>query len=552
MTKGPLSGLKVTFIPQKIEPYKMDQMKQDLEKLGAKYCSNQNDADIILTALTSANRICHYRKNHMIPVVSVDWLKECHHEQKLVPLGKFKISVNNDTNNNKDKNNDGSATRSTDENIPETDVRQVDAFLKQQEKANVANVLHKKFDNIPADSMPPVERYAEEYEEDVIGDKKDSSLKDSLSGSTSRKVPKPIFITTQLAEGFHNSRYACLRKTPLEPYHNRRLVFLLQLLEKGRSLMEMSEMRSLAYRRAWAAIKAYPRIITSSVEAQRITGIGKKIGGLIDTYITTGTIPEAEILLSDEKFRTLSHFCKVFGVGPSTANIWWDKGCRSLQEVLDNAKPPASIRLGIELLPDFNQPMDRRDLDEIIEFIILAATSLDEEAFVTPVGGYRRGKEQCGDLDIIVSWTNPEKHKEGSFLRDLVEHLEKQGYIKHRLLVSDKRTNYHGRLQTTGGANMEKLDTCYCAFIQPSKHILRQVDLVVATPEQYGAAVLAWTGSRHFERDLRDYAKKEKRLAVKGHAIFEEDSEIPLKIKSEEHAFELLGISYIEPNMRNC
>ena len=126
--------------------------------------------------------------------------------------------------------------------------------------------------------------------------------------------------------------------------------------------------------------------------------------------------------------------------------------------------------------------------------------------------------------------------------------------------------------------------------MQPSKQVLRQVDIVVATPDQYAAAVLAWTGSRQFERDLRDYAKKvlhitytyyyyysgpvdqlvaykayssvrsypllftkqEKRLAVKGHAIFNENSGEPLTIKSEEDAFKLLGIPYIEPSMRNC
>ena len=33
--------------------------------------------------------------------------------------------------------------------------------------------------------------------------------------------------------------------------------------------------------------------------------------------------------------------------------------------------------------------MDRKDVEEIIEIIILAATRLDESAIVTPVGGYR-------------------------------------------------------------------------------------------------------------------------------------------------------------------
>lgn len=34
---------------------------------------------------------------------------------------------------------------------------------------------------------------------------------------------------------------------------------------------------------------------------------------LVRTYLSTGTIPEAEKLLTDEKFNTLSLFCKVFG-----------------------------------------------------------------------------------------------------------------------------------------------------------------------------------------------------------------------------------------------
>lgn len=46
------------------------------------------------------------------------------------------------------------------------------------------------------------------------------------------------------------------------------------------------------------------------------------------------------------------------------------------------------------------------------------------------------------------------------------------------------------------------------AFLQPSKSILRQVDLIIASLVEYPTAVLGWTGSRQFERALRDYAKR--------------------------------------------
>ena len=48
---------------------------------------------------------------------------------------------------------------------------------------------------------------------------------------------------------------------------------------------------------------------------------------------------------------------------------------------------------------------------------------------------YRRGKELCGDVDIVVSWNDVEKHKEGLFLRDIVEHLEKESQFASALFL---------------------------------------------------------------------------------------------------------------------
>ena len=48
---------------------------------------------------------------------------------------------------------------------------------------------------------------------------------------------------------------------------------------------------------------------------------------------------------------------------------------------------------------------------------------------------YRRGKEQCGDVDIVVSWNDVEKHKEGLFLRDIVEYLEKESQFAGGLVL---------------------------------------------------------------------------------------------------------------------
>ncbi|KAI8150057.1 hypothetical protein BJV82DRAFT_585666 [Fennellomyces sp. T-0311] len=503
MSKPLLSGLKASFIPLKMDPYKLEQAKKDLERLGGVCCQNQADAHIVLTILTSASRTKRHLLNHQVPVVGIEWLKECVNTQTKVPMDKYKIIVPR-------RNDNGSASLKQDDNLQ-----------SQREDG----ILYRHFANRAPDTLPPDDR---------------DTNKGKSSGSGA----------TQLPSGFKNTRYTCLRETPLEPYRNKRLVSLLRLLEKQRRLIDMSQGRSLAYRRAVAAIKAYPHSIRSVSEATRITGIGKKIGEHIGIYLAKGTIPVAAALLSDSKFRTLDHFCKVFGVGPSTAHMWWDQGYRTLDEVRRHARLTASMKLAIELLPELGQPMNREDAKEVIEVIKKEIVYVDRDAFAMPVGGYRRGKKYCGDLDIIISCGNL-KHNHDNLLTRIIEHMEERGHVKHRFLLSDKSTNYHGKRLTTGGADMDKLDTCFTAFLQPSKKVLRQVDFVVASKAEYPAAVLAWTGSRQFERDLRDYAKKEKGLSVKAHGIFEEATGKQLKIESEEHAFRLLGIPYIEPNMRN-
>ncbi|KAI7883174.1 DNA polymerase beta, N-terminal domain-like protein [Lichtheimia hyalospora FSU 10163] len=157
-----------------------------------------------------------------------------------------------------------------------------------------------------------------------------------------------------ISPDYFNSKYECLRPTPLKPYHNRKLIALLRLLERQREV-NMEERNALSYRHAIAAIKAYPRKLRSGKEAHKITGIGEKISTLVQLYIDTGTIPDAENLLSDEKFRTLSLFVKVFGVGTKTANMWYNSGYRTLKEVLEKAKLVKAVKLGIQLLPHFDQ-----------------------------------------------------------------------------------------------------------------------------------------------------------------------------------------------------
>ncbi|CAB1343445.1 unnamed protein product, partial [Coregonus sp. 'balchen'] len=48
-----------------------------------------------------------------------------------------------------------------------------------------------------------------------------------------------------------------------------------------------------------------------------------------------------------------------------------------------------------------------------------------------------------------------------------------------------------------------------------------RVDLVAPPVDRYAFALLGWTGSRQFERDLRRFARKEKGMRLDNHALYD-------------------------------
>ncbi|KAI8090613.1 hypothetical protein BDF21DRAFT_411667 [Thamnidium elegans] len=485
------NNIKVYIIPIKLSEYELAYFCRLVDKHGGSVCQNQKESTLILTALRSLSRINRNIKNHEIPVIDIQWLKGCDKANDLLSFNGYIL------------------------------VEPIQQPTLQQSVEQSAEILNRKFSSLPPEKLlfedSPNSRYISEN-----GDSDDEENIDI----------DPSFI---------NTKYECLRPTPYAPMFNKRLVSLLLILEKKRTF-DNEDRRSLSYRHAISAIKAYPREIKSSKEAAKIIGVGKKMAEKIRVFLNTGTIEEAELLRSDEKFRTLSLFNRVFGAGVVTANSWWNLGYRTLQEVLDKGNISSVLRIGINLLPDFDQLMSREDVEEIIEIVKKELQDIDDNSFVIPVGGYRRGKEKNGDVDLLVSSS---KSVTG-LLDQLTKRLITKGFLKHKLWNST-RDSQNRRL-------IDNFEKCFCSFLQPSTRLHRQVDIIIVPSEELPMAVLGWTGSRQFERSIRDYAKKEKGLSVNNQSIHKLvcGSKQKLTVTSERESFEIIGIPYIEPELRNC
>ncbi|KAI8092911.1 uncharacterized protein BX664DRAFT_328480 [Halteromyces radiatus] len=495
--------------------------RQLIERNGGMIQNNQHSADILLTSLKSIPRIKRHLQNHQIPVIDVRWLKDCVMQKHILPIDSY-IIMNKRT---------SASPLSTEDN---------DYYIPQP-----TSILTKTYDKNDTDTLI----YAE------------SDTSDDDNEDTNEHY--------DIDPSYNNTKYACLRPTPLKALHNGKLVAYLHLLETSREL-ESNDKSALAYSNAVSAIKSYPRRIRSSTEAGKIKGVGSKIKEIVRVYLETSTVPEAEALLSDERFRTLKLFNKCFGVGPSTARAWWDMGYRSLQQVLDQASLTSTVRLGIQLLPDFIIPMTRDDVEELIDIIETQVMLVDDQLLIIPVGGYRRGKEKNGDLDIIIS-SKQEKNMDG-ILDSIIERLKSQGYAKHILwrntyqqtttfakryqMQQESRENEEDyqfitkSLRRTGFDDLPKVLTC---FMQPSKKVVRQVDLIISTYEQFPTAVLGWTGSRQFERSIRDYAKMEKNIKLKSNQMYTRTiPERIIPVASEMDIFNVLDIPFVPPKFRNC
>jgi DNA polymerase IV len=174
-------------------------------------------------------------------------------------------------------------------------------------------------------------------------------------------------------------------------------------------------------------------------------------------------------------------------------------------------------QIGLKYYDELLLKIPRSEVESIAATILASAHGLDPDYQMTIVGGYRRGKEQSGDVDVILS--HPSEEKTYNLVKKLALRLEKSGHIKWVLSLSTKNSERGQRpLPWRGeggrGSGFDTLDKALVVWKDPahesSPH--RRVDIIISPWRTVGCAVLGWSGGTTFQRDLRRYCKKEKNL----------------------------------------
>jgi DNA polymerase IV len=266
-----------------------------------------------------------------------------------------------------------------------------------------------------------------------------------------------------------------------------------------------------SYSTAIAAIKAYPHELSSASEIMAIPGCSKKIAGLFEEWQSSSPDPVQRKLTSvkeleeSETYQVLKKFESIWGVGADTATkLYYTHGYRTIGDIISKHWNQLTRvqQIGVKYYDEFLTPVPRREMEKITALITSHAEAILPGVQTMLVGGYRRGKKESGDVDVLISHPIEGAIPSG-FLVNLLRSLEDAELITHTLSVSTPSAK-------TSKNKFDGLDKAMLVWQTKKGRLHRRVDIIVAPAVCAGTALLGWTGGTTFERDLRLYCDKER------------------------------------------
>ncbi|KAM9061299.1 DNA-directed DNA/RNA polymerase mu isoform 1-T1 [Sarcophilus harrisii] len=356
--------------------------------------------------------------------------------------------------------------------------------------------------------------------------------------------------------------YACQRHSPLN-HHNLCFTEALDTLAEAAGF-EGSEGRFLSFRRAASVLKALPGPITSMSQLRGLPHFGDHSSRIVQELLECGVSSEVERIKQSERYQTMKLFTHIFGVGVKTADKWYRDGLRSLADLQGQTrKLSRQQEAGICHFEDLNTLVWRHEAEAIQRVVEKAVRQVLPGATVTLTGGFRRGKLQGHDVDFLI--THPVEGQEEGLLPKVMDLLESQGFVLYRHTQSNHYQDLKDPAQST--SLFDAYERCFSILRLPDPTAAFRpeageepcrdgkavrVDLVVAPASQFAFALLGWTGSQHFERELRRFSRAEKQLLLNSHGLYVPGKKESFPAASEEDIFRHLGLEYIAPEYRNA
>ena len=309
------------------------------------------------------------------------------------------------------------------------------------------------------------------------------------------------------------------------------------VLSETADLMEIAaedSFRIRSYRNGATAVEGYPERIEDILrnperKVTDIPGIGKGLAAVLAEIVDHGSCERRDALL--EKFpRATLEFLKIQGLGPKGIALILEHyriaSIDDLERLCQEQKLRALPRMGAKLeekvlrsIAQYRQRTGRFLLsyaDSMAQSLIETLSQVPGVDAVTPAGSLRRGRETVGDLDLLVT---------GPSARDALDRF-----------VADPRVQEvlgHGDNKASAKVGRDGL----------------QVDVRALAPENFGAALQYFTGSKDHNVAIRTRAVK-MGFKLSEYGLFRVEDDVKVAGATEAGVYQALGLPWIPPELR--
>jgi DNA polymerase (family X) len=274
---------------------------------------------------------------------------------------------------------------------------------------------------------------------------------------------------------------------------------------------------------------------------EELPGIGERMAEHIREILSTGDYALRKKLLKKYPL-TMLEMLSVQSLGPKKALILWREfNCCTVDQLEQLAregklrdlagfgeKTEQNILKAIEVFKKisgrFVIPTAEHEAEKLIAYIQRYGKPGKPIGSITPAGSLRRWKETIGDLDFLLTYAPETKPEELEAIKD---HILGYGELEQVLARGENKVSF-----------------------RVAKGL--QVDVRLLQPENYGAALIYFTGSKEHNVSLRGRAIK-MGYTLNEYALATLKNERRVAGSTEEEVYAKLKLDFIPPELReNC
>lgn len=292
--------------------------------------------------------------------------------------------------------------------------------------------------------------------------------------------------------------------------------------------------RALAYLKASRAIGTLQEDISVFVKKdslEEIPGIGESIAEKIKEFVKTGKIKKYEELKKRVP-HGIMEMLEIKGFGPQSLKTIHEKlNINSKEELIAamndgrissikgfGRKKVENMLRGLKLHKVVEERMLLWNALQLGERIVTELKQLKEVKQIDLAGSLRRKKETIGDIDILVACAQKDRKK-------IVNRFTSVDFAKEVLVKGDTKASII------------------------LKENNRQTDLRIVDENEWGSALLYFTGSKEHNIHLRTIAK-EKGMKISEYGVYRVKDDKRVAGKTEEEIYNLFGFQWMPPEIR--